>query len=508
MNEHNLMKSLIRKHIVLPSLAAILFPMALTVVAEPVTVSVNTSEPGKEVSPRMVGLSYETSLMLPGANGVHYFRPDNKPLVAVFKSIGVRSLRIGGNSVDSPKIPIPREDDVINFFEFAKAAGVKVIYSVRLEESTDIGELPAFTATSNAESAAKVVKLVHDHYPNVLDCLAIGNEPNYFKDYAVYSPKWKAIRDAIVAVYPESRFCGPDQNPSPGLDKNMVRDFGNNSGRLVEITQHSYPFGCSYKNPGARNDITKLVPFDAAASREKMLSPAAYNTYEGIYNGIASSIAGTSLSYRLSECNSYWFSGLKGASDSYVSALWAADYLHWWACHGADGLNFHTGDCTGGELSMPCRYAAFVTSENGYEVRPIGYGMKLFDLGGYGKELLVTVVSSTNQNLVAYATLSEGEMVCVTLINKTHGPEAKPDEVQIKLDKPLADSKVQVIFLRGRNDDISGSSADVTLGDAKIKEDGSWSGQWTQLSASAVNNDVIDIKMPPASAAVVKAVTR
>ena len=503
------MKSLIPKYIVFLNCAAILFPLALIVVAEPVTVSVNTAESGREASPRMVGLSYETSLMLPDTNGVHYFRPDNQRLVAVFKAMGVKNLRIGGNSVDAPTIPIPSEEDVSNFFGFAKAAGVRVIYSVRLEESTNSGTLPASSARSNAESAAKVARLIHDRYANVLDCFAIGNEPSYFKDYAVYSPKWKAIHEAIVAVYPEARFCGPDQNPSPGLDRNMVRDFDNDSGRLVEITQHSYPFGCAYKNyndPRVREDTTKLVPNDAARSRDKMLSPAAYDTYEGIYKGIASAIAGTSITYRVSECNSYWFSGLKGASDSYASALWGVDYLHWWAEHGADGLNFHTGDRTGGDLSMPCRYAAFVTSEHGYEMRPLGYGMKLFDLGGYGKELPATVASTTNQNLAAYATLSEGETVSVTLINKTHGPEAKEETVQIKLDKSLADSKAQVIFLRGRNDDIGGSSADVTLGGAQIKEDGTWSGRWTQLPPSAASDNMIIVTMPPASAAVVKAV--
>jgi hypothetical protein len=498
-------KSPIANHIVLPLFAAILFPPAFTLAAEPVTVFVNALQPGAEVSRNVLGLSYETSLILPDTNGVHYFRPDNKPLVTVFKTLGIKSLRIGGNSVDAPAIPVPDEQDAMAFFEFARAAGVKVIYSVRLQESTNSGILPGSTSTANAESAAKVARLIHDHYADALDCFAIGNEPGYFKDYAVYSAKWKAIHDAIVAVYPDAGFCGPDQNPSPDLDKRMVRDFGNASVRLMKITQHSYPFGCSYKNPNARKDITKLVPFDAAESREKMLSPEAYLVYESIYEGIAGAISGTSVSYRLTETNSYWFSGLKGASDSYASALWGVDYLHWWAGHGADGVNFHTGDRTGGEQSLPCRYAAFVTSGHGYEVRPLGYGMKLFDFGGHGKELPVAAPPATN--LIAYATL-EADTVSVTLINKAHGSESEEQAVQVELDTSLAESKAQVIFLRARNDDIGGSSADVTLGGAPIKEDGSWNGRWTQLPSAAVSDHVITVTMPPASAAVVKAVIR
>jgi hypothetical protein len=497
MDEDDPMKSPISKYVVLPLLAALLLAAGCTLAGEPVTVSVSVLQRDAGVSPNVLGLSYETSLMLPDANGVHYFRPDNTPLVTVFKTLGVRSLRIGGNSVDAPAIPVPDERDVTALFEFAKAAGVKVIYSVRLQEAAS-GD----ASTANAESAAKVARLIHDRYADGLDCFAIGNEPGYYKDYAVYRAKWKAIRDAIVAAYPEARFCGPDQNPSPDLDKKMVRDFTG----LTKITQHSYPFGCSYKNPGAaKKDVGELVPFDAAESREKMLSPEAYKIYEGIYEGIAGAISGTSVSYRLTETNSYWFSGLKGASDSYASALWGLDYLHWWAGHGAEGVNFHTGDRTGGEISMPCRYAVFVTAGRGHEVRPLGYGMKLFDLGGHGRELPVTAPPATN--LIACATL-EANTVSVTLINKAHGSESREQAVHVRLDTPLADSQAQVIFLRARNDDIGGGSADVTLGGAPIKADGSWNGRWMPLPSDAVSDHAIAVTMPPASAAVVKAVVR
>ena len=350
--------------------AAILFSVCLNVAAGPVSVYVKTSQPGMEISPNTIGLSYETSLMLPDTNGVHYFRPDNKPLIAVFKTLGVKNLRIGGNSVDAPNVPLPSEADVKVFFEFARAAGVKVIYSVRLEDpnsqsitNADLSPTPGSIA--NAWLAARFAKLIHNRYADVLDCFAIGNEPDYFQDYTLYSNRWKAIHDAIVAVYPDAKFCGPDQNPSPELDKKMVRDFANASGGLRMITQHSYPFGCAYKNPQVGKDITKLVPFGAAESREKMLSPAAYDTYQTIYKGIAGAIGRSSVCFRLTEANSFWSSGLKGASDSYAAALWAVDYLYWWADHGAEGINFHTGDRTGGGSSMVCRYAAFVTSGRG-----------------------------------------------------------------------------------------------------------------------------------------------
>jgi hypothetical protein len=384
---------------------------------------------------------------------------------------------------------------VRSFFEFARAARVKVIYSVRLQEG-------------DPRSAARYAKLIHDNYADVLDYFAIGNEPSYYKDYAVYLPKWKAIRDAVVAVYPEAKFCGPDQNPEPELIKKMVRDLGDPSGRLIQITQHNYPFGCSYKNPGAgMKDVTALIPFDAAESREKMLSPAAYDIYDEVQRGMAEAVAGTNVTFRLAETNSYWFSGLKGASDSYASALWAADYLHWWVAHGADGLNFHTGDRTGGSINLPCRYAAFVTSGNGYEVRPLSYGLKLFSLGGGGRSLPASASETTGQNIAAYATI-EDRVAAVTVINKAAGAEAQELRVRISFDRAFASRRGKAIFMTAKNNDVSVTSGDVFLGGAAIGKDGHWQGKWTELPRSAFGEKTLELALPPATAVVVKVTLR
>jgi hypothetical protein len=458
-----------------------------------VTVTVDTRAPGAEISPLALGLSYETSLLLPDKKGAHYFRPANRPLVQMFRTLGIRSLRIGGNSVDATNFAVPSETDVRSLFEFARTAGVKVIYSVRLQDG-------------DAASAAKIAKLIRDHYADTLDCFAIGNEPSYYKDYAIYTNQWTTIRDAMLAVFPAATFCGPDQNPSPELCAKMVRDFGGAGGHLAKISQHSYSFGCSYKNYKEK-DVTKLIPQDAAAAREKMLAPDAVGIYEKIRAGMADAVAGTAVGFRLSEVNSYWFSGLEGASDRYASALWGADYLHWWTARGADGLNFHTGDRTGGAIVLPCRYAAFVTDGHGYEARPLAYGLKLFELGGCGKILPVNISSAPEQNLTAYAALTGDQMICLTLINQSHGPGATNTEVQIKLDTPVAKSGAKIIFLTARHDDIAGVSADVTLGGARIKKNGSWPGRWTTLPVSTASDGLIFVTMPPASAAVIQVKT-
>ena len=283
----------------------------------------------------------------------------------------------------------------------------------------------------------------------------------------------------------------------------MVADFGGASGRLVKVSQHSYPFGCSFKNPKMK-DVSKLIFVDAAAGREKMLSADAYAVYQKVYDGIGRAISGTAVTFSVSETNSFWYSGLRGGSDSYASALWAADYLHWWAARGASNINFHTGDRTGGEVTMPCQYAAFVTSEEGYEVRPLSYGMKLVDLGGHGRVVPVNVVAGGGHNLCEYATISDEKVVSITLINKSHGAKGESIDVRVTSDAAFKETGAQVIFLRGRNDDIAGGSGDVTLGDAQIKSDGTWDGHWTPLPVLTGDGNTIPVTIPPASAAVVR----
>jgi hypothetical protein len=456
---------------------------------EQIAVNITTNKPGQNISEESVGLSYETKQLLPDENGVHYFSQDNTSLLKMFKTLGVRNLRIGGNSVDASNIPIPDEDDLHSFFQFAKAAKVKVIYSVRLQDG-------------DPKSAQQIAKVINENYSDVLESLAIGNEPSYYEDYEVYVSKWTAIRDAILEVYPDAVFCGPDQNPDAERLKKLVDDFGYPEGRLVQLTQHNYPFGCSYQNYRER-DVTKLVPYDAEESIDKMLADTAYAIYEDILKGMVDAVEGTPITFRLSETNSFWYSGLKGASDRYASALWALDYMHWWTSHGAEGLNFHTGDLTGGEIILPCRYAAFVSSGIGYEAKPLAYGMKLFSLGGKGQSLPVDISSTSNHLLVAYANLNPPNEVLVTLINKAH-KDKQSKEISIQFDRSIIDSDVEVIFLNAEANNIAATSSDLVLGNSQIEHDGTWEGHWQKLPESQVVDNSLTINLQPASAVLLR----
>ncbi|WP_159020747.1 hypothetical protein [Algibacter sp. L3A6] len=482
------------------SICSMLFWVTANAQSDPVAVSVSTSNPQHVISPTSIGVSYEIELLQLEKDEIPYFRPDNKPLISMFKTLGIKNLRLGGNTLDYTKKAVPGEEQIASCFEFARAAGAEIIYSVRLKDTNQKGEPEV--ENFNKDNAAKAAKFIHSKYSDVLNSFSIGNEPYYYKEWDVYKVKWKGIHDVIIAEYPEAVFSGPDHNPNAELDNNMVREFSDIEGPMVKIARHFYPFGSSYENPRRPKGVA-LIPKNEVESRDKMLSPSIHKKYGNVYKRItqAQALSDAEVGYRLTESNSFSMSGLKDVSDSYASALWGLDYLHWWTSHKAEGIDFHTGDKTSG-VGL-CKYAVFVTSKKGYKARPLAYGMKLFDLGGHGKML---PIENPSTNIAVYATLDDN-IAAVTIINKEHGDEAKEQVVQIKLDAKVNASKSKIIFLRGRNNDISGGEDDVTIGGEKINEDGSWDGKWTPLrKIGVVKDNVIEVKIPPASAAVVRVV--
>src|SRR5271154_6425107 len=104
---------------------------SMAMAGSPVSVTVDASSPGAAIPADFFGISMETQTMLPDANGKCYFSPQNKPLVNMFKLLGIANLRIGGNTSDDPKIKMPQDPDIDNLFAFADAAGTKVIYGLR-----------------------------------------------------------------------------------------------------------------------------------------------------------------------------------------------------------------------------------------------------------------------------------------------------------------------------------------------------------------------------------------
>jgi hypothetical protein len=464
--------------------------------ASSVSIALDPQHPGAAIAPDFSGLSFEVSVLLPNEDGVRYFRPDNLPLINLFHTLGIRNLRIGGNTSDRDVRRLPDEADLDSLFEFAKAAGVKVIYCLRLHN----GDPQADAATA---------KYILSRYAAQLDCLSIGQEPSAYPvgkndqrpnsermgganekyQYPDYAADWKKFAEVIIAAVPDVKFSGPGVHNNGVWAQKFMADFAQGN-HVALITEHLYPGGAGGKVPTPE------------IGRDRMLSTNFTRVYKKLHDSFVPQAVASGLPYRLEEANNYFNGGATNVSNTFASALWGLDFMYWWAAHGAAGLNFHTGDrvAAGNEL-RPSKYTAFFSMTNGYLIRPLGYGIKAFDLGCHGKLVPATVSNPGTVNLSVYAVLGEDKNLYCTMINKEHSAHA--GSVKISLSENGAGfTHAQIIFLSAPQNDVAAASGE-TLGDAAIEKDGRWSGNWQPLN-SPTSDGAYTLDMPPASAAIVK----
>lgn len=433
-------------------------PVALTIGPEAATTAIPED---------FSGLSFETMVVLADAHGGHFFSQTNTPIIALFKTLGARNLRIGGNTADLPADAIPTHADIDNLFAFAKDAGVKVIYTLRLRHGDVTNDI-------------EIARYIEQRYKPQLAYFAIGNEPDYYrkvypviKNYSDYRKEWKKYAAAVAAAVPGARFLGPSAGAATAWARDFANDFAK-SGLVELIAQHDYPAG-----QGRRAT-------NAAAARDLLLSPVLLDHYGKYYNDFATTAVSNGLPYRFEEANNFSDGGVKDASDTFASALWSLDYMHWWAEHGANGINFH------GRRWVP-NCVIYPVAGDKYNVRPIGYGIKAFALGGHGTIVPMKIENADALNLTAYA-VRDGHDLFVTIINKEHGPGARAADVSIAATPRPKESSV--IFLAAP--DVAAKTG-VTLGGESIQDGGAWAGKWTPLKP-----DSGPVKVPPATAAILR----
>lgn len=438
-------------------------------VQSPVTVTLDLGGRGPLIPDDFIGLSYETQNVLAGAHGEHSFSATNSSLIRTFKFLGVRSLRVGGNTADGGAIPSTADADQL--FAFAKSAGVKVIFTLKLKNST-------------VHDSAPLADYIASHYGADLTCFSVGNEPTtYIKSFSTYE---SLVRGYVEGITPAAKFCGADVE-----DKGQwASDFANafqGAPNIALIAEHHY-LGDGRKKAGA-------------VGRDEMLSARADETYTAFFNGFGPTASKDSFSFRLSETNNFFHGGATDASNTFASALWGLDYLHWWAAHGAGGVNFHTGDTVSSQVGGPNKaalYAVFLSSDAGYHMNPLGYGVKAFDVGSHGAVVPVTIDNPDGVNLTAYGVFRDPRNLYVTIINKEHDTGARFARVTIAASPSY--KKGTTMYLRSSGDDVSATNG-VTLGGASIEDDGTWKGKFSE--PLAVSHGKFTLELPPSTAVVV-----
>lgn len=290
-------------------------------------------------------------------------------------------------------------------------------------------------------------------------------------------------------------------------------------------------FGHYYVGGSPASGAYTLTPAEAIAN---MLSPAwiegdgitpdplqpagiphgqrlVYTPYSWLYKYDYEPILKLGMKFRLTESNDYLV-GVPGASNSFASPLWALDYMHWWAEHGASGVNFHNNQWISTDTLVPRNNLWKVPGHcvrgpcSDYYATPKGYAIKAFNIGGHGYPLRTSVHvadAPKDWSLTAYA-VGAGQDLYVTVINKMQGDE--PDRAAqvtiIPTGEPFAKTSVATLTLS------SGIPGDATrlaaeLAGATIPNDGQqWAGAWTAHSADISGH--VKLMVEPATAVIVR----
>ncbi|MEX1113802.1 MAG: glycosyl hydrolase family protein [Akkermansiaceae bacterium] len=465
-----------------------------------------------------IGLSFESSQLLAKQDGWHEFSAENRPLQTLLRTLGIRSLRFGGNLADSPTSPDPLTADIDPMFELARSLDAQVIYTLRFSQG---GNRRPFLAADPAKGA-QLSRHITDNYSDCLAAFTIGNEPDmYFRHleertsrekklklskaqldrnaYLNYADAWRKFANAIVTTNPRARFNGPSSTGRPIWAKWFIQDFSNND-RIAFFSNHYYPGG-SAKDGTAHEQLAS------------MLSSEWHERYSKYLAGNGFTATGK-RPFRIEECNSFYYGGAPGVSDAFGSALWALDFAHWFAARGCAGINFHASTASrhGDEFlfytpfsrnSTHSARAPLDSSDSGYFTHPVGYAALMFKLGGNGRSVPLDV-KVAGFNLTAHAVAGRDGNLYVTLINKEYDAAARNAPVRFSIKGGTLKGTGECLTLIGPSNEVRAKSG-ITLGGASVTESGTWTGKWDALPATATGEEgAILVNVPPASAMLLK----
>lgn len=462
--------------------------------AAPVTIRINAARKGYAIPRNFCGLSFEaksethTPADRRGIRGSMrpLFSPGDHDLIMLFRNMGLGNLRLGGGTVDGLHAAHPTRADIARVFGFAGASGVKVIYSLQLENGSP-------------DRDAATARYIWTHFHRNLECFAIGNEPDVpgyhypphgrgtdpaIRGYRSYLTDWRKFATAILHAVPAATFAGPDAAGKLWAGR-FARD-QKSWGHVVLITQHWYIGGAPFI-PRTRKALTPVMAANAMLSQEWIDKRCPYFFRQNVAPVLAAGFP-----CRMTEANDYLY-GINGASNAFAAALWALDFMHWWAAHGCCGVNFHN------TRWIPTD-TIYVGPSGNYRMNPKGYAFRAFDLGSRGRVEPVMLTNTAHVNLTAYA-VGTADTQNITIINKQHGhARAGGASVTIVLHDFEARS-ARVMLLRAPHGNVYARHG-ITLGGASISSHAPWHGKWQSLKIR--DQSRCSLVVPSASAAIVQ----
>ena len=443
----------------------------------PATIVIDVAKPGLTIPTDFLGISYEKNALVEP-----HFKPGNTALINLHRNLGTGTLRLGGNKVEltrwqadasasldkSTGLAVIGRATLDDLYGFLKATDWKCLHGINLA-----GNQPE----SAADEAAYALKI---GAASVL-AFEVGNEPNLYAnhdlrkkgyDCPTYLPEAIAAIKVIRARNPGILLAGPAT--ARRTDHWFEDAVGGLKGRLTIGTSHLYALSGGSTNPTSAN-------FPSIAN---LLLPGTMAKDVTMVDEHLAAAKAAGMRYRLAECNSVSNGGRAGVSDTFVSALWATDFLFSVAEHGADGINFHCNLKPGSYSPL-----SWSKAEGSYVVHPLYYAMLAFKEAGQGRILPTTVRCAAN--VTAHATLGADGKVRVLLTNKdlakaviVHLATGRGKGSVVRLLAPSADAKNGTTF--------AGSATGTD-------------GKWTAKTSEPISSSGTDltVTLPAGTAAVV-----
>lgn len=439
----------------------------------PTAVTVSTEGDGARVPADFLGLSFEATTLSSLSTLVQ-----GGTLANLLSSLGRGTLRFGGGSVNRyvgwqqpgtaapPWATHPVTPGVLaTLGAVTRRTGWKVLLTMNLAR---------YEPRAVAEEAASARR----ELGGGLAGIAVGNEPDRFGQYGLRPPNWTfsqythelaAYRTAIAAAAPGTHLAAPDVSTGEPPLPWVWESIGLHPGIL---TDHYYPLTACEHKPTA----TQLLSPEVRLQETVMLK-----TLADIQRTARAPL-------EVDETNDISCKGQPGVSNTFASALWAADYITRAMRAGLRGIDFHT------LLNLPESYTALVGEGTSLHPNPEWYAL-LLTHALQGSTVLPTAASS-GSNVTAQAFVRPDGTVEVVLVNfypegsrtrrvalRVHGRAANATILRMSAPSTLA-------------------RTGVTLGGEEVAASGRWRPK-QPLPVVHERGGSLAVSMPAASAALV-----
>jgi fibronectin-binding autotransporter adhesin len=457
------------------------------------TLAINTTQAAAAPIPGdFSGLSFEMgSVIYDSANQGWYLSGTNANMVALMKTLGVKSVRVGGNSAETGNIATNADEDAV--LDFCHAIGGNLIWDLEIDGS--LYDPPGKAAIAQSMQNYVTAK---NYGTNIL-VFQVGNEPDLTPDpnnpghnmgVTTYDSEFSNYIAAANGLYSGSRWAGPDTAGGGTWFSGTFCPTESAAwpGQVAFVCQHDYPFGSSLDTNTSAVHISWML----AAGNEA--GDQSFN------NQWVPPAFAAGLAPRYEECNSFFHNGSFGASDAYASALWGLGWMYFHANAGLAGINFHMGLNANNPAYSAITPANLTTN---YTVHPLAYAIAAFNLGGHGKIVPVTIGNPSSANVVAYSVLQNDGSLMVTVINREYVSQPSPPAHNAALTLSTSGTTYnagQVMFLTGMNNDPSTTSG-VTLGGSAISGSGVWTGSYMGMARPSGSSFALTV--PTAQAAII-----